>query len=77
MANSQNHSDNHGQTVAAWTAVIIILVGSTISAIAIIAASPMGFWLGMIVAVLGVVAGAVLRKLGYGQERATLHVGGK
>ena len=59
------------------TAVIIILVGSTISAIAIIAASPLGFWLGMIVAVLGVAAGGVLRKLGYGQERTTLHVGGK
>ena len=39
--------------------------------------SPLGFWLGMIVAVLGVAAGGVLRKLGYGQERTTLHVGGK
>ena len=74
---STDHVDNHGQTVAAWTAVIIMLVGSTISAIAVVVASPLIFWVGIVVCVLGGIAGLVLRSMGYGQERTALHVGGR
>ncbi|NBO08088.1 MAG: hypothetical protein EBU43_02920 [Actinobacteria bacterium] len=74
---STDHADNHGQTVAAWTAVIIMLVGSTISAIAVVIASPLIFWVGIVVCVLGGIAGLVLRSMGYGQERTALHVGGR
>jgi len=63
--------------VAAWTAVIIMLVGSTISAIAVVIASPLIFWVGIVVCVLGGIAGLVLRSMGYGQERTALHVGGR
>jgi predicted membrane channel-forming protein YqfA (hemolysin III family) len=71
------HEDNHGKTVAAWTAVIVMLVGSTISSIAVLMASPLIFWVGIVVCALGGVAGLVLRSMGYGQKRTVLHVGGR
>jgi fatty acid desaturase len=74
---SSEHEDNHGQTVAAWTTVIIMLVGSTISAVAVVIAIQWIFWLGIIVCALGGVAGLVLRSMGYGQQRTVLHVGGR
>jgi len=74
---STEHEDNHGQTVAAWTAVIIMLVGSTVSAIAVVISSPLIFWIGMVICLLGGIAGLVLRSMGYGQKRTVLHVGGR
>jgi hypothetical protein len=74
---SSEHEDNHGKTVAAWTAVIIMLVGSTISAVAVVIAIQWIFWVGIIVCALGGVAGLVLRSMGYGQQRTVLHVGGR
>ena len=74
---SSEHEDNHGKTVAAWTTVIVMLVGSTISSIAVLMASPLIFWVGIVVCALGGVAGLVLRSMGYGQKRTVLHVGGR
>ena len=74
---SSEHEDNHGKTVAAWTTVTIMLVGSTISAVAVVIATQWIFWAGIIVCALGGVAGLVLRSMGYGQQRTVLHVGGR
>lgn len=58
---------NHGQTVAAWTTVIVILVGGVLASFGVLGALPWLFWVGMGVVVLGIVAGKVLQMAGYGQ----------
>ena len=58
---------NLGRTVAAWTTVIVVLVGATLSAVSMIFAVVPLVWTGAAVIVLGVVAGKVLQILGHGQ----------
>jgi hypothetical protein len=67
MAEHEHHED-HGHSVAAWTAVTIILIGSAIASWAVVVASPVLFWVGIGVAVLGAVAGKVLGMAGYGAK---------
>ena len=67
MAEHEHHED-HGHSVAAWTAVTIILIGSAIASWAVVVASPVLFWVGIGVVVLGAVAGKVLGMAGYGAK---------
>jgi multisubunit Na+/H+ antiporter MnhG subunit len=60
---------NHGNTIAAWTGVGVIMIGGLIMAIAVVLASMTLFVVGAVVAVLGVVAGKVLSMAGYGAKR--------
>ena len=58
--------DNHGQTPAAWTAVIIIMVAFILGCVAVVIAQP---WLVAVAAVLivvGVVVGKVMSMMGLG-----------
>jgi hypothetical protein len=59
---------NHGNSVAAWTAVSIIMLGALVSAIAFPLSSTWLFWAGIVVIVLGVVAGKVLAMMGFGVD---------
>lgn len=61
---------NHGQTSAAWTTTLIVLVGATIAAVGMIVALAWLFWVGLGVVVLGVVTGKVMQVLGHGQGGA-------
>ena len=61
-------SDNHGQTPAAWTAVLIMLGGFTVGALAVVLAVPWLFFVGIGVIVLGAVVGKVMRWMGLGQQ---------
>lgn len=61
---------NHGRTTAAWTTVIVVLVGAVLSSVAMIFAAAPLVWVGGVVIVLGMVAGKVLQILGYGQGGA-------
>jgi hypothetical protein len=38
---------HHGNTPAAWTLTILALVGSTVSGVAVVAASPVLFWVSL------------------------------
>jgi uncharacterized protein DUF6704 len=60
------HDDNHGHSVAAWTAVIILIAASAIMCIAVVFPNVGLFGAGVIVAIVGVVAGKVLSMAGYG-----------
>jgi hypothetical protein len=63
---SSEQHDNHGQTPAAWTAVIIIMVAFILGCVAVVIAQP---WLVAVAAVLivvGVVVGKVMSMMGLG-----------
>lgn len=70
-------SDNHGQTPAAWAAVVIITIGFLVGGIAIVLAQPWLFWVGSGVIVIGGLAGWILRAMGLGQDVSATHSGGR
>jgi multisubunit Na+/H+ antiporter MnhG subunit len=65
MAEHEIHED-HGHSVAAWTAVGIILVGSAVASWAVVVTSTVLFVVGLVICVVGAVAGKVLSMAGYG-----------
>lgn len=58
--------EDHGHSVAAWTAVAIIIVASTIMSFAVVFPNVWLFVGGAVLAVVGGVAGKVLSMAGYG-----------
>ena len=69
MSQNEKSEPGHGDSIAAWTAVVIIILAS--------AGATLGVWFGQTFWVLvsfgmmivGAVAGFVLSKLGYGVKR--------
>ena len=59
----------HGHSVAAWTAVGILLVASAVMSFAVVFASVTMFVVGAVVAVVGVIAGKLLSAAGYGAHK--------
>ncbi|MBR7742166.1 hypothetical protein KC207_02515 [Phycicoccus sp. BSK3Z-2] len=58
--------EDHGHSVAAWTAVGIIIVASAIMSLAVVFPNVWLFVGGAVLAVVGAVAGKVLSMAGYG-----------
>ena len=58
--------DTHGQSVASWTAVGIMMLGFLIMSIAVVIATVWVFVLGAVVVVLGAIAGRLLSAMGFG-----------
>jgi hypothetical protein len=69
----QEHEEHesHGHSVAAWTAVTVILVGTVVMALAVVFPSLPWFIVGAVIVVLGAVAGKVLAMAGYGDKAST------
>jgi hypothetical protein len=65
MADHEIHED-HGHSIAAWTAVAVILVGSAVASLAVVLTNTALFVIGLVICVLGAVAGKVLSLAGYG-----------
>ncbi|WP_347351316.1 HGxxPAAW family protein [Intrasporangium sp.] len=63
----EEHED-HGHSVAAWTLVIIVLVGAVIGGIAVLVANGVLGIIAAVVVVIGVIAGKVLSMAGYGNK---------
>ncbi|GAA4726333.1 hypothetical protein GCM10023216_16100 [Isoptericola chiayiensis] len=62
---------NHGHTVAAWTAMIGVMIGALVSSIGCLPGVPFAlFWVGLVVVVAACVAGLVMRNMGLGQPKA-------
>jgi hypothetical protein len=64
---SQDHED-HGHTVAAWTAVGIAMLGFLIGCIGVVVARPPIFWIGIALLPVALIAGKVLALLGFGKS---------
>lgn len=61
---------HHGNTPAAWTGVLIILVGFTVGGIGLVVGSWFMFWVGVAFCVLGPIVGKIMQKMGKGAETA-------
>jgi len=60
------HDDNHGHSVAAWTAVFILIAAAAVMALAVLFPNRWLFIAGVVIALVGVIAGKVLSMAGYG-----------
>ena len=58
----------HGHTVAAWTAVTIIIIATTVGTVFFFLDIPLMVWASAGVALAGVVVGYILRQMGYGAK---------
>lgn len=58
--------EDHGHSVAAWTAVTIIIVAAVVMSVAVVFPNVWLFVGGAVLAVVGGVAGKVLSMAGYG-----------
>lgn len=71
----EQHED-HGHSVAAWTAVGIILVGSAIASVAVLLPNVVLGVLGGVVIVAGAIAGKVMSMAGLGSKGHHAQAGG-
>ena len=67
-ASHMDDHDNHGHSVAAWTTVVIIIVGFALGSWAVAVASIPLIWVSVAIIALGGVAGKVLAMAGYGAK---------
>lgn len=58
----------HGDSPAAWTAVIIMLVAFSVATIAFIVNLPLVVWIGVALIFVGLIVGWILAKMGYGAK---------
>ncbi len=58
--------DNHGQTPAAWTAVIIIMLAFVVGTAGLILGQTWMFWAGVALVVVGGIVGKVMQMMGLG-----------
>ena len=66
-------SDNHGNTPAAWTAVVVALAGFVVGGIGLMMGNMTVFWVGVVLAPLALIVLGVMNKMGYGNEGETRH----
>lgn len=59
-------SDNHGNTIAAWTAVTVALAGFVVAGIGLMVGSWPMFWIGVALAPFALIVLAALNRMGYG-----------
>jgi hypothetical protein len=64
---STEHED-HGHTVAAWTAVGIGILGFLVGCIGVVIAQPPVFWIGVGLLPVAGIAGKVLALMGFGAK---------
>jgi hypothetical protein len=59
---------HHGNTPAAWTGVMIILVGFAVGGIGMVIDNWTVFWVGVALLPIGVIVGKIMQKMGLGAE---------
>jgi hypothetical protein len=65
------HDESHGHSVAAWTGVTTLMVAAVVMSAAVVWPSRGLFIAGVVLAVVGVVAGKVLAMAGFGARKST------
>ena len=65
--------DNHGQTPAAWTTVIIIMLAFVVGTLGVMLGNWVMFWVGVGLVVVGAIVGRVMQAMGMGKARGGPH----
>ena len=66
---TEHHGENHhGNTPAAWTAVLIMIVGFLVGTIGVMVAKPWLFWVGIALLAVGAIVGKVMAMMGMGKQ---------
>ncbi len=60
---SADPHDDHGHSPAAWTLVILVMLGFLVGSIAMVFASQLWFWVGVGIIVLGCIVGKVMQMM--------------
>jgi len=60
---------DHGHTVAAWAAVIIVTLAFLVGTIGVVIAKPAIFWIGAALIPVGLITGKVLALAGLGAKQ--------
>ena len=58
--------DAEGNSIAAWTAVVIMLVAFAVGTVAFMFDKPVVVWISFGVLIIGLIVGQILKKMGYG-----------
>lgn len=61
--------ESHGNTVAAWTGVIIAILAFLVGTIGVVIAKPTIFWIGIGLLVVAGIIGKVLALMGFGAQK--------
>lgn len=69
MSNDHPDDPGHGDSVAAWTSVIVIMLAFAIGTWAAWVADSVLLYISIGIGVVGVVLGPILSKLGFGLKR--------
>ena len=68
--------EDHGNTPAAWTAVVSIMVAFVVGAVGVLAGNWALFWIGGVgLAVVGGIAGKVMQMMGMGKAPESVEHG--
>jgi len=59
---------HHGNTPAAWTGVVLILIGFAVGGLGLVLDSWLTFWVGVALVPLGMIVGKVMQRMGMGAE---------
>jgi hypothetical protein len=60
------HADSHGNTPAAWTTVVIIIIAFTTGTLGIILGNWVIFWASVGLVAIGAIVGKVMQSMGLG-----------
>jgi hypothetical protein len=63
--------DDHGNTPAAWTVLVIVTAAFIIGTVGLLVGSWVIFWVSVGVLVLGGIVGKVMQAMGLGKAKAT------
>lgn len=64
--NTHANDPGHGDSPAAWTAVIVMLLGIAVGTVAFFLNMPWLVWASVVVVVVGALLGWILKAAGYG-----------
>jgi membrane protein YdbS with pleckstrin-like domain len=70
MTSENSNDPGHGDSVAAWTAVIILIVATSVATVAYYFGEVQYLYASAALAGFAVVAGLVLSKIGFGVKRS-------
>ncbi|WP_345373949.1 DUF6704 family protein [Frondihabitans cladoniiphilus] len=66
QSSHEEEHDSEGNSIAAWTAVVIMLVAFAVGTVAFMFNVPVVVWASLGLLIVGLIVGQILKRLGYG-----------